>query len=330
MRLALILVLACAGLASAATLTIDTGDDPDARLELRTYALPGGSSVEFIVLTGRRVTVTIDDVTIVGARLEIDVAGRLVRIVGEGSFASGEERVEGLDLEVDLEQERVRAIDAVVFTSAIDVSGALAERLPGQVTFIDAFASPCTRCEQTNPDYGFRAERLVLYPGDRLVGYRATVLVRGVAVLALPVLVLPLASGDRQPQLLVTTGTARERAEVRVRWPYVSGDAALGTFTVRYLAEVDPQRSGGLAGRALGGAVEEQAIGFELDHRAYDELGTATLRIAYDPGRVPDATDPERARVPATWTVRAAYATEPDGPSPDLDLELARLGEAEA
>ena len=320
-------LLACvvlAGTASAATLTVDTGADPNARLELRTYTLPDGTEAELIVLSGTSVSVVVDDVAIEGQRLEIDVAGRIVRVIGPGAFVRGEERVEGQDLEVDLLEERVRAIDAIVFTSAIDVEGALAERLPGQVTFANAFASPCTRCDQDVPDYGFRAARMVLYPGDRLVAFDAIVVVRGVDLFHLPVLVLPLATGDRQPQLLVRTGTASERAEVRVRWPYVAGDAALGTFTVRYLAEVDPSRDTGLAGRLLGGAVEADAFGFELDHRAYDLLGTAALRVAFDPGRGPDATDPTRAESPGTWTVRAAYATEPDGPSPAIDLELAR------
>lgn len=321
---ALLACLALGGAALAATLTVDTGGDPEARLELRTYTLPNGVEAELIVLSGTSVTVTVDDVIIEGRRLEIDVAGRIVRVVGAGSFARGDERVEGRDLEVDLAEERVRAIDAVVFTSAIDVEGALAERLPGQVTFANAFASPCMRCDQEVPDYGFRAARMVLYPGDRLVAFDAVVVVRGVDLFGLPVLVLPLATGDRQPQLLVRSGTGAERAEVRVRWPYVAGDAALGTFTVRYLAEVDPARDGGLAGRLLGGAVEADAFGFELDHRAYDALGTAVLRVAFDPGRGPDATDPARPETPASWTVRAAYATEPDGPSPSIDLELAR------
>lgn len=308
----------------AATLTVDTGDDPDARLELRTYLLPDGSTAELVVLTGRAVVVTVDDVTLEGTRIEIDVGARLVRLVGAGAFVRGEERVEGRDLEVALDDERVRAVDAVVFTSALDVAGALAERLPGQVTFADAFASPCTRCDQDVPDYGFRAARMLLYPGDRLVAYDVVVVVRGAGVFALPLLVLPLATGDRQPLLVVRSGTATERAEVRVRWPYVAGANALGTFTVRYLAEVDPRRPGGVAGRVLGGAIEASAVGFELDHRAFDDLGTAVLRVAYDPGRGPDASDPLRPRVPPTWSVRAAYATAPDGPSPAVDVELAR------
>ncbi len=312
------------GTASAATLTVDAGDDPNARLELRTYTLPDGTEAELVVLSGEAIVVTVGDVRIEGSRLEIDVDRQLVRVVGEGAFEVGDERVEGTDLEVALDEERVRAIDAIVFTGAIDVAGDLAERLPGQVTFANAFASPCTRCGQTTADYGFYADRLVLYPGDRLVGHGVTVVIRDVPVLRLPVLVWPLASGDRQPQLVVTSGSATQRAEVRVRWPYVAGDAALGTFTVRYLAEVDPSRQAGPGARLLGGAVETNAFGFELDHRAYDDLGSAALTVAYDPGRGPDPTDPSRARVEPTWTVRARYATEPGGPGPDIDVALSR------
>ena len=327
LTLLLLGLLAWAGGGLAATLTIDAGDDPDARLELRRTLLPSGVEVELIVLTGREITVTVDDLTIVGGRIELDVAGRLVRVIGPGSFTSGDERLEGIDLELRLDEERVRAIDAIVFTSAIDVSGELAERLPGQLTFADGLASPCTRCAQEVLDYAFRAARMVLYPGDRLVGHDVEVLVRGTTVLRLPLLVIPLAQGDRQPRLSIASGTATRRSEVRLRWPYVAGPDAVGTFTVRYLADIDPTVPGGLSGRLLGGAVEERYLGFELDHRVYDELGSGSLFVAYEPPRVAREAGPAapaRAAEEARWTVRLAYAGDEAAGLPGAQVDVAR------
>ncbi len=324
--LAIAVVLPLAG-ALAATLTIDTGDDPDARLELRRTLLPSGAEVELIVLTGERVTLTVDDVVIVGGRIELDVEARLVRVIGTGSFTTGEERLEGDDLELRLDEERVRAVDAIVFTSAIDVTGELAERLPGQLTFTEGLASPCSRCSQEVLDYAFRAATMTLFPGDRLIGYDVAVQVRGVTVLRLPVLVIPLAQGDRQPRLSIASGTATNRAEVRLRWPYVAGPDGIGTFTVRYLADVDPTADAGITGRLLGGAVDVSYLGFELDHRIYDDVGSGTAFVAYEPPRAArPATPGAAAREPsdAAWTVRLAYAAEQIGAEPTVRFEVAR------
>lgn len=305
------------GSALAATLTVDSGGDPNATLELRPYRLPDGSEAEMVVITGRQITLTIDAVVITGQRIEIDVSGGVVRVIGPGSFASGEERLEGDDLELRLDDERLSAITAVVFTSAIDVRGAVADRLPGQVTLLEGLASPCSRCGQETMDYAFSAARMMLFPGDRLVAWDVVILIRDTPVLSLPVLVIPLAQGDRQPQLLVVTGTATEQGEVRLTWPYVAGRHALGTFSVRYLVDVDPNRSAGLVGRLLGGAVERQYVGFELHHRYYDDRANAQLRLAYDPGRLPREGStllPALTERPPTWTADLSYTTEQDAP----------------
>ncbi len=311
----------------AATVTIDAGDDPSARLELRRIVLPSGVEVELIVLTGDRITLTVDELVVVGRRIELDVDGRLVRVIGPGSFSTGEERLEGEDFELRLDEERVRAVDAIVFTSAIDVAGAVAERLPGQLTFVEGLASPCSRCSQEVLDYAFRAAHMTLFPGDRLVGYDVSVQVRGFTVLRLPLLVIPLAQGDRQPQLSIRSGTAANRAEVRLRWPYVAGRDALGTFTVRYLADVDPTTSSGAIARLLGGAVEVSYLGFELDHRVYDEAGGGSAFIAYEPPRAPrpaTGAAPARAARDAEWTVRLAYSAEQVAGDPAVRFEVAR------
>ena len=75
-------------------------------------------------------------------------------------------------------------------------------------------SSPCTRCGQDIEDYGFEAETLEIYPGDRIVAYEVTVLVRAAAVLTLPIMVLPIGPQDRLPRLEYLTGTATERARI--------------------------------------------------------------------------------------------------------------------
>jgi hypothetical protein len=326
--LALVLAFLLWGMALATTLTIDSGDDPNARLEVRRVTLPNGTEVELLVLTGERIRVEVDDQVISGTRLEIDVEARVVRVIGLGSFSSGGDRVEGEDLELRFDEERLRALRAVVFTSAIDVTGEVAERLPGQLSFQHGLASPCSRCQQGVLDYAFRAARMVLYPGDRLVGFDVDILVRGVRILSLPVMVIPLADGDRQPGLVIRTGDARNPAEVRLRWPYVVGERGLGTFTIRYRADIDPSAEAGIVGILLGGRVLANYFGFQLDHRFYDDLGSGWLVLDYQPGLVAlpaiGARPARPAATDATWTVRLGYAREAYGTSPGLRVSLDR------
>jgi hypothetical protein len=169
---------------------------------------------------------------------------------------------------------------------------------------------------------------MVLYPGDRLIGFDVDILVRGISILQLPVLVIPLADGDRQPGLVIRSGNARELAEVRLRWPYVLGERGIGTFTIRYRADIDPSDDSGLAGRILGGSVVASYLGFNLDHRFYDDLGSGWFVLDYQPGLAelpaigsrparPEGTD-------ATWTVRLGYAREAYGDEPALRFSLDR------
>jgi len=284
--------------------------------------------VEWIVLSGENIRVEVDGQVISGRLLEIDVAARVVRVIGFGSFSSGDERVEGHDLELRFDEERLRSLRAVVFTSAIDVSGDIAERLPGQLSFQNGLASPCTRCQQAVLDYAFRAERMVLYPGDRLVGFDVDILVRGVRILRLPVLVIPLADGDRQPGLVIRSGDARNLAEVRLRWPYVLGERGIGTFTIRYRADVDPSDPSPIIGPLLGGSVIASYFGFNLDHRYYTDLGSGWFLLDYQPGlRALPAIGARPARsaaTDATYTVRFGYVQEVYGDEPGLRLTVER------
>jgi len=325
----LLLILLSAAIGAANTLEINAGDDPSARLEVRRATLPSGAEVEWLVLRGERIELNYEGQRIIGQWIEIDTDRGLVRIIGDGSFERGDERVVGLDLELDLDEERVLAIAAVVFTSAIDVSGDLADRLPGQVLLINGLASPCSRCGREVLDYAFRAERMTLYPGDRLVAQRVDILLRGVRVLYLPLLVIPLAEGDRQPAFLIRSGSNSRPAEVLLRWPYVLGGGALGTFTLRYLADILADPDGrGLSDRLLGGEALSHQFGATLDHRFFDDVGAGRLFIDYLPAfpELPSIGD-RPARAEATeplWTVRINYRSDAIGLEPSVNLALER------
>jgi hypothetical protein len=297
-RAVLVLALVLAALAHAAVIEVDGGDDPDSRLEFRTITLPDGTTTELIVLEGNPIVVTVDGrQRFEGRLIEFDPAARIIRIVGPGVFETEEQRIEGVDLEIALDDEALRGRDVLVVLSEIDVWGLSALRLPGQVDVRGGLFSPCARCGQAVWDYGFRASSLRIFPGDRLVAEGVTLLVRDAGILWFPLLVFPLAEGDRQPVLRIDAGSAARRAVVQLRWPYVAGPNALGTFTVRYEADVDPADATGLTGRILGGAVRASYLGGDLDHRFFTDTGsgrvTATYRPAFrDPARPDGRTAP--------------------------------------
>ncbi len=291
--LRLLLALLCLFGAAGAQqqVTIDTGDDPNSRLELRNYVLPDGTEVTFYVLRGDPLTITIGEQQLSATHVEVDLTRNELRVIGPGSFFNGSETVEGTDLIISLADETFSARDVLVITGALDVLGSAAWRVPGQISFVDGAFSPCSRCGQEVEDYGFRAERLELYPGDRLIAYRVTMLVRGQDFLYLPLMVVPLARPDRQPQLVIRQGTETERAQVALDWPYVTGPSSYGTFSIRYYADVDVD-GGGLAGRILGGSVQEQYLGGGFDHVFYTDAGSGSFRLMYRPAFLnPEAPD---------------------------------------
>jgi hypothetical protein len=309
--------------ALAATIEVDGSADPNSRIEFRTITLPDGRTTELIVLEGSPIVVIVDGrQRLEGRVIEFDPAARLIRVIGPGSFENEDQRIEGDDLEIDLRAEQLGGRDVLVILSEIDVWGVAALRQPGQVDVWGGRFSPCARCGQTVWDYGFRADALRIYPGDRLVAEGVTVLVREAPVLWLPMLVLPLATGDRQPVLRIDAGSATRRALVQLRWPYVAGRSALGTLTVRYEADVDPAAPATVLGRLLGGAVRTSYLGADLDHRFYTDTGSGRVRVSYRPAYLL-ATAPG-GREPPRWSVVARYDTDPDLGDPSVSLFLER------
>ncbi len=309
-----VLVVLLGSLAFGAKVTISTaGDDPTSQLEVRNLTLPDGQEVEYYVVKGSPVTVTIDDQQLIADEVEIDFTNKLVRVVGFGTFKSADETIAGNDLVIELEDQTFTGKDVLIVTEAIDVLGVDASRVPGQIDVLSGRFSPCSRCDQQVQDYGFRAARLELYPGDRLVAFEVTVVIRELPVLLLPLLVIPLAPPDRQPRLSITQGSATARANVSIDLPYVAGPNALGTFSVRYYADIVPGEGNLFTNGLLGGRTTTSYLGGGVNHRFYTETGQGRVDffyvpsfIVYDANRVP--TDKTRDEV--TFRVRYDTADE--------------------
>lgn len=314
----LFLAVWLSSLATAARIVIDAASDPDSRLDIRTLVLPGGEEVQLYVIEGDGLVITIDEDVLTADHVEFDLTNRLVRVVGFGSFTTGGETVQGYGLIIDLSAESFLADDVLIITEAIDVKGDSASRVPGLIRVALGEFSLCSRCAQEVEDYGFQAARLELYPGDRLVAFDVTVLIRATPVLQLPLLVLPLAQPDRQPRLEYQTGTASERALIAVTWPYVAGPDAYGDIGFRYYADVTPGGSW-FGDTLLGGSVRRSYLGGSLNHRFYTDRGQGVLAVDYTPGFVVAGTKEDHE-----FQVRFAYADEEVLGPPRLQASLQR------
>jgi len=313
--------------ASAARISIDAGADPDSRLEIRSITLPGGTEVALYVLTGKGLVVRIDADELVADHVEVDLTNRVVRVIGPGTFTTGDESVTGEDLIIDLRAESFVGDDVLIITDAIDVKGDRASRVPGLIRVAMGFFSPCTRCGQDLEDYAFEADRVEIYPGDRLVAYEVTVLIRGAHVLHLPLMVLPLAPPDRQPRLEYATGDAMNRARLAINWPYAAGADAYGDVGFRYYADVLPGGSA-FGDTLLGGSVLESYLGASLDHRYYTERGKGGFSVDYTPGFLsygPTGTAaPATGKLDPVFSVRFSYDDEPVLGPPQTSLLIER------
>lgn len=305
--------------AFAATLRISGGD----RLELRTVTLPDGSTVDYVILTGSPVTLSLDqDQTLIAEHIEIDRSSRVVRVIGYGSFRSGGETIAGYDLVVELDAEIFSGREVLIVTEAIDVIGLDAERVPGQIDVRSGRFSPCSRCAQPVQDYGFRAERLTLYPGDRLIAYGVTLLIRELPVAYLPLLVVPLAPPERQPRFSISSGSATRRAEIALDWPYVAGSSAYGTASLRYYADVAPGQGGALGNALLGGRVLTSYLGGGFDHYFFTEAGRGQLRFFYTPAFIDPSAPGGKSR--DQFQVRFRYESELERLWPQVTLLIER------
>lgn len=321
-KLALVLlgfVLLSVGMAAKIVIT---AEEPSS-LELRTLILPDGSEVEYYVIQGNPVQLRIDESQeVIAKHIEFDRTNKVLRIIGYGTITTEEQSTSGYDLLFELDDETFRGQDVIIITSEIDVIGADAKRTPGQISVLTGQFSPCSRCGQVVEDYSFKAGRLELFPGDRLVAFDVYVRIRDVPVFYLPLLVVPLGPADRQPQLSISAGTANTRAEIFLRWPYVSGSNALGNVSLRYYADVELGQGTILTNTLLGGAVVTSYLGGELEHRFYTAEAKGDFSLAYTPAFISNASTGQKTD--ELYKLRFFYQTEDSLPIPQISFLLSR------
>ena len=291
----LLCILLLFSFAFTKTVHITSNDDEASSIELRNITLPNGKEVTLYIVKASPATIQIDENTIIANHIEFDLDNKIMRVVGKGTFISPEEEVTGRDFTVDLNDDTFETLDVAISTGEVDISGLSATRLPGQIDVLGGDFSPCSRCDQEVEDYGFKAKTLRLYPGDRLIGFDVTVLIRGVGVMFLPVLVLPLGPKDKQPRLNITAGELDKRAEVELDWPYVVGANAYGYSRLHYYADITPGKGNFLTNRFLGGKPNVSYFGGRVSHNFFTEKGRGKFDLFYIPSFINyDITGEER------------------------------------
>lgn len=306
----LIFIIFFVSFAFAGTIVVETApDDETSQLELRNIILPNGEKLELWVVKASPVTIIIDNKDkIVANEIEIDKANNILRIIGYGVITTDSETIRGNDLVFELDSSIFRGNDVFVFTDAIDIVGTTINRVPGQIDVETGYFSPCSRCNQKIDDYGFNAANIELYPGDRLVAFDVVVLIRGLPVFYLPLIVFPLAPQDRRPNLVIKSGTATSRANVFLDWPYVAGPSALGSFAIKYYADIDLGKGDFFSKKILGGGVKTSYLGVELRHIFYTDTGKGNFNVAYTPSFYKD-TDKRTEKTQDLFKLSFKYDT---------------------
>lgn len=293
--LATLAALLVAGALAVQVTVVTEGDS--GRIEIRTIRVEGREPQTLYVITGDRVVISIGEVVIEGTEIQFNVDTGVITIVGPGRFDDGAgQSVTGTDLVIELDAGQYSARDVVIVTEQIDLVGAFAERLPGQIHVADGYFSPCTRClDQPIPDYAFRAERLYIYPGDRLVAENVTLLVAEEPVLSLPLMVILLGPPDRQPRL--EFGTGDDGFFLVIDLPYYFDPQSFGFFLLRYY--------------------QTRGWGFGADHRWFGEGADARIRVLVLPPLADDSL--ERTLLQIAASVNAQL-----GAGANFELEIAR------
>ncbi len=170
------------------------------RLELRKLG-----DHELVVLVGAPVILKLEKGEEVQAeRVEYDRAGRRLVLVGAVRYQDAEGRVTEADyLELYLDDESLEALEVHIQSGGIDLWGPEATRVLGQILLARGEFTPCARCGQDPYDYSFKARKVVLYPGDRLVAYDVTVYTGGEPTFFWPLLLLHFS--ERRPRLELGT-----------------------------------------------------------------------------------------------------------------------------
>lgn len=234
------LLLLGLGAAQARTVRIIQAD----RLELSKV-----DDQDIVVISGERVELRVDNDVVTATRVEFNRSRRTLTLIGAGRYdavdAGGAvQHLSGSDLVVNLGNQAVSGEDVIISDADLEIRGDVVERIPGQLTAQNSYFTPCAKCGRTPDDYAFRAKRLLLYPGDRLIGYEATLLLAGTPVLYLPIVALPLNDPARQPKLSYTNDAVDGRT-FKADLPFAVSSNTLGTTFLRYYQNRDPSFGGG-------------------------------------------------------------------------------------
>ncbi|WP_102128208.1 hypothetical protein [Deinococcus planocerae] len=210
---------------------------------------------EIVIITGgeggEQVELRVDDDVVRAARVEYNRTRRTLTLVGAATYRTARDgqTLTGENLVVDLAGEQLTGEDVIISDADLEIRGGQVERVPGQLRATGGYFTPCAKCGRTPNDYAFRAERLIVYPGDRLVAYRAQFLLADFPVLYLPVVVLPLNDPERQPRLVVGNG-APDGLTIEADLPFSVGTSTLGTTLLRYYENRDPSIGVGVSLRS--------------------------------------------------------------------------------
>ncbi len=293
------------------------------RLELRKV-----DGHELIVLVGAPVILMLDqDEEVRADRVEYDREARRLLLLGNVYYKDREGRVtEAEELELYLDDETLEAIEVHIQSEGIDLWGPEATRVLGQILLEQGTFTPCARCGQDPYDYCFKARKVVLYPGDRLIAYGVTVFTGGEPLFYWPVLLLHFS--ERRPRVEFGND-ATDGWYVFADLPYVTRNG-LGYTLVRYYQN-----------RGWGLGVDHWGVGAAYEHyRALylpPEVGAARGRLElgldYRLGdknlreqpfyqslsagwRTPEAEDE-----PAPWSLSGVYGLKADDWRHDLSLK---------
>ena len=213
----------------------------------QTLELRNQDDQEIVIISGENVEIRLDDDIIKATRVEFNRTRRTLTLVGYATYhtAKDGQDLKGNDLVVDLGSEALTGQDVLVSDADLEIRGAEVERVPGQLRANSGYFTPCAKCGRTPNDYAFRASQIVVYPGDRLIAYRAQLLIADRPVLYLPVVVIPLNDQSRQPRLAVANGNP-DGLSVEADLPFSVGSNILGTTLLRYYQYRSPSFGGGV------------------------------------------------------------------------------------
>ncbi|GAA5514511.1 LPS-assembly protein LptD [Deinococcus carri] len=245
LSLTALLSLAALGEAGARTVRI---------VQAQTLELRRLDDQEIVIISGGEggpVELRVDDDVVRAGRVEYNRTRRTLTLLGAATYhtARDNQDLRGENLVVDLAGEQLTGEDVLISDGDIEIRGQEVERIPGQLRATGGYFTPCAKCGRTPNDYAFRAERLIVYPGDRLVAYRAQLLLADYPVLYLPVVVLPLNDAERQPRLAVGRGSP-DGLTVEADLPFSIGTGTLGTTLIRYYENRTPSIGLGVALRS--------------------------------------------------------------------------------